>query len=246
MPRFYIDIELSSRASINLPSVLVQHLHVLRLKKGARIILFNGRGGEYPATVRTLTRHEAQCQVDEFRAVCRESGLWLGIAQALTTQEKMEFVLQKGVEMGVNVFQPLLTQHAALKWDAQKAEQKRRRWQDIVIAASEQSGRTLIPRVEPLQKINAWLTPQPLADAQYILCPSSGPSLHSRAAVPHSVWLMVGPEGGWAQEEIQLACDKGWQPLKLGPRILRTETAALATAAALQAHYGDYKTPFSP
>lgn len=241
MPRFYIDADLSVGQTLALPDTVVRHIQVLRLNAGDAITLFNGRGGEYAATLDAVMKRDAHCLIEGFDDVSRETPIWLGLAQAISGGDKMEFTLQKGVEMGVSAFQPIAAERSIVKLSGERADKRVARWQEIVVSACEQSGRNAIPEVLPILSLEQWLKQAPTADARLILSPAGTQRLADIAAAPARAWLMAGPEGGYSAREEAAALSAGWTPLKLGPRILRTETAALAAVAAMQTVWGDYR-----
>ncbi len=240
MPRFFIDGDLRVDQSLTLPDEVVRHAQVLRLREGDALTLFNGRGGEYQAVLTALMKREAHCRVERFDDVSRESPVWLGLAQGISSGDRMEFTLQKGVEMGVSVFQPIAAERSVVKLAGDRADKRIGRWQEIVQSACEQCGRNTVPAVLPILTLEAWLRQQREADARLILSPLGTQRLSDMAAAPRRAWLMAGPEGGFSAREEAAALEAGWTPLKLGPRILRTETAGLAAVAAIQSVWGDY------
>lgn len=239
MPRFFVDTDFEVPSTLSLPDAVVRHVQVLRLKEGDALTLFNGRGGEYHAELTALGRRDAACRIVRFDPVSRESPLWLGLAQSVNSGDKMEFTLQKGVEMGVSVFQPLITERSIVRLSGDRADRRIARWQEIVIAACEQSGRNVIPEVRPLMTLKAWLADLPEADARLFLSPVGAARL-TEIARPARSWLMAGPEGGFSGGEEAAALAAGFTPIRLGPRVLRSETAALATVSAMQTVWGDY------
>ncbi|OHX12305.1 16S rRNA (uracil(1498)-N(3))-methyltransferase [Chromobacterium sphagni] len=241
MPRFYLDADLQVGQQLSLPDAVVRHVQVLRLNAGDAITLFNGKGGEYQATLNSVQKRDAQCLIEHCDQVSRETPLWLGLAQGISSGDKMEFTLQKGVEMGVSQFQPLAAGRSVVKLSGERADKRVARWQEIVISACEQSGRNTIPQVLPILTLNEWLAQPQQVDIRLILSPRGDRSLAELSAKPVRSWLMVGPEGGFSGLEEDAALAAGWTPLRLGPRILRTETAALAAVAAMQAVWGDYR-----
>jgi 16S rRNA (uracil1498-N3)-methyltransferase len=240
MPRFFVDVPLICGERLALPDAIVRHVHVLRLREGDPITLFNGRGGEYEASLDVVARREAICNVVRHNDISRESPVWLGLAQAISSGDRMEFTLQKGVEMGVSAFQPLAAERSVVKLAGERADKRVVRWQEIVESACEQCGRTFVPEVRPILSVEQWLIQAPQADARLLMSPLGQKRLADVAVAPASVWLMAGPEGGYTSSEEGRAIESGWTPLKLGPRILRTETAALAAVAAIQSVWGDY------
>ena len=240
MPRFLVDSLPLATGELSLPDDVVRHLQVLRLRTDDSLTLFDGIGGEWSARLVELGRRSARVHVEAFQAVERESPLLLSLAQGVSTGDRMEFTLQKGVELGIAVFQPLVTERAMLKLAGERAERKHERWNDIVRAACEQCGRNRIPEIRPLMTLAAFLA-QPRADdaARFILSPAGERRLADYPA-PQAAWLLAGPEGGLSTQEEAAAMAAGWEPLRLGPRVLRTETAALAAAAAMQTLWGDF------
>lgn len=239
MPRFFIDGPLAA-GPLTLPESVLRHVQVLRLKEGDPLTLFNGHGGEYPATLTRLEKRAATAELGELAELSRESRLEIGLAQAVASGEKMDFILQKGVELGISAFQPLQSERSVVRLAGERAEKRVARWQDIVISACEQSGRNRVPQVLPLQAFGDWIKTPPADAVCLMLSPQGTQSLASLATAPQTVWLLVGPEGGLSAAEEQQALAAGWLPLKLGERILRTETAALAAVAALQTVWGDF------
>lgn len=240
MPRFFIDAPLAAGQQLVLPDTVLRHVQVLRLKVGDALTLFDGSGGEYPATLLTLEKRSAMVELGELAAVERESRVRIGLAQAVASGEKMDFILQKGVELGIAEFQPLQSERSVVRLSGERADKRVARWQDIVVSACEQSGRNTVPRVTPLCEFDSWIRQPPPNALCLLLSPQGSQRLVSLAEQPERVWLLVGPEGGLSAREEQLALNAGWVPLKLGQRILRTETAALAAVAALQTVWGDF------
>jgi 16S rRNA (uracil1498-N3)-methyltransferase len=240
MPRFFIDIPLACGASVRLSETIVRHIQVLRMREADSLILFNGKGGEYRATLTQLSKREAWCSIDAVDQVSRESPVWLGLAQGISSGERMDFTLQKGVEMGVCAFQPLAAERSVVKLSGDRADKRVMRWQEIVVSACEQSGRTIIPLVHPILTVEQWLTQTPECDVRLLLSVLGTQRLANIASAPQSAWLMAGPEGGYSAKEEQQALAMGWSPVALGPRVLRTETAALAAVSAIQCVWGDY------
>ena len=241
MPRFYVELPLPAGESIALPDHIVRHVQVLRLREGDALTLFDGSGVEYPARLLRLEKRAAQVELGQPLTVSRESPLWIGLAQAISSADRMDLTLQKGVELGVNVFQPLATRRSIVKLNDERAARRVSRWREIVIAACEQCGRNTVPEVRPIMPFAEWLTQALPEQHKLILSVGGGDRLSSMSA-PESLWLMAGPEGGFEPDETEHAQQAGWQPLTLGPRVLRTETAALAATAALQTLWGDFNS----
>ncbi len=243
MPRFYLEVSPTVGETLSLPDEVVRHIQVLRLREGDALTVFTGLGGEFSARLVTLAKREALVLIESFHDISRESPLWLGLAQGISSGDRMEFTLQKGVEMGINVFQPVSMERSVVRLSGDRADKRVARWQDIVRSACEQCGRNTLPEVRPIMSLREWLAAGTETTYRLILSPVGDRTL-AGIAPPASgkLWLMAGPEGGFAPGEEQASFDAGWQPLKLGPRVLRTETAALAAVAALQTLWGDYTT----
>lgn len=240
-PRFYVEAALAPGACIALPEAVARHaLGALRLKPGAAVVLFNGDGGEY---VGVLEAKGKTVWVDcgERQTPQRESPLEIWLAQGISAGERMDYTIQKAVELGVAGIVPLAMRRSVVKLDGERAEKRRRHWQGIAVSACEQSGRNRVPEVRPLAGFTSWLAEVKSEDAtRFLLDPEGGSRLAELARPGGRVWLLAGPEGGFDPEEAELARLAGFRPLRLGPRILRTETAALAAMAAMQAVWGDF------
>lgn len=242
MPRFFVDQPLLADTELSLPDPVVRHVHVLRLNAGDALTVFNGSPAdwEYPATILSVGKREVRVQLGAALAASRESPLHLGLAQGISSGERMDFTLQKGVEMGISVFQPLATQRSIVRLSGERADKRLARWREIIISACEQCGRNTVPDIRPILSLDAWLAyGAGLNGAKLMLSPLGATRL-AELPPPASAWLLAGPEGGLSHEEEQAAHHAGWAALALGPRILRTETAALAAVAAMQQCWGDY------
>lgn len=241
MPRFYVPTPPPPKGEWILPEHVAHHVSVLRLQVSEGLILFCGDGYEYPATLKKITHQTMYVDMGNPYLCSRESFLWIGLAQSLTNSENMEFILQKGVEMGVSAFQPLLTRRSMIKLSQERTLAKLVRWQSIIVAACEQCGRNIIPLIYPIQSLKAWVKNfNDLSTTQLFLQPNA-PAMGNIKA-PNKVWMMVGPEGGFDEIEQVVAQKGGWRSVSLGPRVLRTETAALSAVSAIQALWGDYQS----
>jgi 16S rRNA (uracil1498-N3)-methyltransferase len=238
--RFYFHGALPRAKEVELPTNVAHHaLKVLRLVRGDPLVLFDGSGGELHA--RLDPRAGAAFAVDgQWREVKRESPLDVVLVQALASSDKMDWVIQKAVELGVAGLIPVQAARSVLRLSSERAARKLEHWRQIVIAACEQCGRNRLPFVSPVQGLPACLDQYP--DVVRLILAPDGARLSSVLPVPVSapVHVLVGPEGGWSEEEFALCQRAGCQPVGLGPRILRTETAGLAALAALQARAGDF------
>ncbi len=252
LPRIYCPEEISAGRTFQLPAAASHHaVRVLRLKRGDQLILFNGKGGEFSATIDRIERNATVIEVREHLLIERESPLVITLAQAVCAGEKMDWIIQKGVELGVSGIQVLATKLSTTKLLGERAERRATHWRQVAISACEQCGRNHVPQVFPLAPLRDWLGTQmseqknsPGATARnlrFILSPSSkkGLGYFTEPLPVSSVTLLVGPEGGLSADEEVAAAVAGFVPLGLGPRILRTETAGLAAIAAIQARWGD-------
>jgi 16S rRNA (uracil1498-N3)-methyltransferase len=240
-PRVYVDMDLAAGAAIALGGTVYHHLVVvLRRIRGDAVTLFNGRGGEYAATIESMARRELMMRIGAFRDVNRESALPVTLAQAVSKGERMDFTIQKAVELGVTAIQPLLTDRVVVRLDAERWTRKQEHWQSIAVSACEQSGRTRIPRVAPVLDLNDWMPTIPADTFRLILSLSLGATPATvRRAAGQPIVLLVGPEGGWSEIERKLADLGGFTGLALGPRVLRTETAGMVALAVIQSQWGD-------
>jgi 16S rRNA (uracil1498-N3)-methyltransferase len=244
MPRFFCDLPLLPDSIVVLPDAVARHaVGVLRLRVGESVTLFNGDGAEFHgilencggkgATVRLLTRIDAD----------RESPLQVHLAQGISSGERMDYTLQKAVELGVSAIQPLTMRRTVVRLSDEKAIRRRAHWQGVVNSACEQCGRNLLPPVAEIQEFVAWQRGQAKdgETLKLLLDPEGGVGLRDLPPPTSPIILLAGPEGGFDPAERKLAHAAGFQGLRLGPRVLRTETAALAALAALQAVWGDFR-----
>lgn len=238
-PRLFVDPPLRrDDAPLTLPASAARHVQVLRLQPGAAVTLFDGRGGEYPGEITAIDKKVVSVLTgSHLRQEC-ESPLDIHLGIAVSRGERMDWVVQKSTELGVTALTPLSTERAGVKLAGDRAEKKRQHWQHIAISACEQSGRNRPPIIHPLQALSPWLM-STVAAQKFVL--------HHRAAsigtgtAPESIALLVGPEGGLSESEIEAAEQAGYTALRLGPRVLRTETAPLAAIAILQGRWGDMR-----
>lgn len=243
MPRFHCDLPLAPGRQIELPVEAARHaVGALRLRDGEAVTLFNGDGAEYPgilelrgkaAFVRVASRAEPE----------RESPLRITLAQGISSGERMDLTLQKAVELGIAAIQPLMMRRTVVKLSGEKMEKRLRHWQNVVIAACEQCGRNHIPPVGEIQDGLAWLNSPEARDTpnRFLLDPEGDVGMGGMAPPEGPILLLAGPEGGFDPVERKIALAAGFRRVRLGPRILRTETAALAALAAMQARWGDFR-----
>lgn len=239
--RIHVDQPLSQGVELPLPTQAAEHVaRVLRLAAGAPISLFNGDGHDYQAIIVDVGKREVTVRIESRDAVQNESPLRLTLAQAVVRGEKMDLIVQKATELGVTRIVPLLTERSEIKLDAGRAEKRHAHWQAVVASACEQSGRACLPEVLPALPLSAWLAS--LSDDQALrlaLLPEASQSARDLQFADGSGLLVVGPEGGLGDRDIAALIAAGFSGLRLGPRILRTETAGLAALASLQALHGD-------
>lgn len=235
--RFYLPLELKTGATLTLDQDNAHYLRtVLRLQKGACVSVFNGNGAEYPAKVIEATRTQFVIRLETPFEVERESALHTHLGLGISRGERMDLAVQKAVELGVNAITPLFTERCVVQLDEARKQQRRQHWQKVALSACEQSGRNRIPDLREPQAIAKWIPAQ--QGLRLFLDPRNGKRLHELTQATE-VTLLSGPEGGFSEAERQLALDAGFTALCLGPRILRTETAALAALAAVQTLWGD-------
>lgn len=240
-PRFFCPVPLAPGAVIELPEPLAHHaVHVLRLRSGDQLVLFDGTGGEYPARLEAAGR-QVRAVLGPWRDAERESPLDLTLAQALPAGEKMDWVVQKAVELGVARIAPVVCARSVVRLAGERARRREEHWRQVMIAACEQCGRNRLPQLAPLAELADFLAlaaPQ-LQAARLLLAPGGDQFLRD-IAPGTPVMLLVGPEGGFTEGEEAAALAAGFRRLSLGPRVLRTETAGLAALAALAALFGDF------
>jgi len=213
-------------------------MRVLRLRDGELLTLFDGRGGEYGARITAFRRNAVQVDVQEHRAIERESTLDLTLAQGISRGERMDWVIQKATELGVRRIIPVLTERSVVRLDERQSERKLQHWRAIVISACEQCGRNTLPELmEPLELYGTFQTVEP--DFVRVLLSPSGTLRAGDLGHPARIAVLIGPEGGLAEREQEAAVSAGFKEVQLGARILRTETAAIAALAALQHRFGD-------
>jgi len=236
MPRFYCPQPLAAGAIVDLPEAVAHHLHVVRMQPGDTMTLFDGRGGQYLASLLEVGKKRASARVEEHQAIDVELPWPVTLAQGLPEGSKMDWIIEKAVELGVAAVQPLAAQRSVVRLSGERAEKRHAHWQGVIVSASEQCGRNRLAQLAPVTDFNRFIA-LPAASPRILFSPRATQSLAgwAREAGPQAVTLMVGPEGGFSEAEEQAAIDAGALALSLGPRVLRTETAALAAVAALNA-----------
>ena len=235
-----MPLPLAPGSSVDLTPEAAHHAaRVLRLEPGDEVVLFDGRGGEWTARIARMkpTVHVA---LDHFDPVTRASSLRVKLVQALPAADKMDWVLQKAVELGVASIQPVAAKRSVVRLSGDKMERRQQHWRNVAIAACEQCGANLVPAVVPLLDLPRYLAMPPEAgELRLLLSPEAPRQLRELPAPTGPVSLLVGPEGGFEEGEVELAQLAGFQPVRFGPRVLRTETAGLAVLAAMMALWGE-------
>jgi 16S rRNA (uracil1498-N3)-methyltransferase len=238
VPRFYVDAPLKEGISCSLPEETAHHaVNVLRVREGDAITLFDGRGGEYAARVSSLRKREVLLQVENHRAVERESPLHVVLVQGVSSGERMELTIRKAVELGVAEIRPVMTVSSVSRPKGERAASRQAHWRRIAISACEQCGRNTIPAVKEIGQVPGGPFP---ADAVRLLLSPGAPVRLSKAPSAKRYVIAAGPEAGFDEREEAAFLKAGFEPVSLGPRVLRTETAALAALAALSAIQGDF------
>ena len=240
-PRFHVDAPLRAGGGCTLPEDSAHHaIHVMRLREGDEAVLFNGRGGEYAARVASIQKLRIALDVLQHRPVERESPLQVALVQGVSTGERMDFTVRKAVELGVSAIHPVLATRSMARPKGERADNRRAHWQKVVISACEQCGRNRIPEVLPLVSVTDALRTLQGDGSKLLLSPRSELAFSKAVEGKSSFVLAAGPEAGFDADEEAAFAKAGFTPVKLGPRVLRTETAALAALAALSALRGDF------
>ena len=240
-PRFYCREVLSPGAHIDLPEPVARHaVRVLRLPPGAAVVLFDGRGGEYDARIERIERDRVVAALGAWRDVERESGLAVTLIQAVQAGEKMDYTVQKAVELGVSHIVPVDSRRSVTRLSGERAARRVAHWQGVAAAACEQCGRNQVPQLAPLEKLENWLARPANGTLRLILAPDAEQALVDLPPM-NNVQMLIGAEGGLDPQEIVAAQQVGFTAVRMGPRILRTETAGLAALAAMQALWGDFR-----
>ncbi len=239
IPRIYCTNNLQIGIEVKLGLNASNHiLHVLRLKLGSPLILFNGTGGEYEAVLFAINQQYAIAKIKNFINHETESPLKIHLGQGISRGEKMDYIIQKAVELGVHKITPLFTERCNVKLEKERLQKRLQHWRAIVISACEQCGRNRIPIINEPQYLNVWLT-ENHAGIKLLLSPRAAKKITNIPAQTKACTILIGPEGGLGEAEIQAAEQYNFMPVCFGPRIMRTETAALAAISILQFYCGD-------
>ncbi|GAB4391932.1 MAG: 16S rRNA (uracil(1498)-N(3))-methyltransferase [Gammaproteobacteria bacterium] len=241
IPRLYQAIDFNlTQPQVILDARNTHHvLHVLRMRLNDPIIMFNGKGGEYHGSITQLTKREVIVTLSSFFPCHTQSSLTMHLGQVIARGDKMDWIIQKAVELGVMAITPLFSERCGVKLSQERSQNRRDHWQSVIVSACEQCGRDDIPQLHPALSLSDWLN-SCQADLKLIMHPHCSQQGLSASAEITSVDLLVGPEAGFSAQEVSLALQAGFQPIKLGQRILRTETASLVLISLLQQRWGDF------
>lgn len=240
IPRFYDPQSLQMDQLVELSDAVVQHVcRALRMRAGDELILFNGDGLEYKAQLETVEKRRASARIIQQDDRRIESPLDIRIGQSLSRGERMDYAVQKATEMGMQQMFPLFSERCEVKLSTDRQDKRIRHWQQVAISACEQSGRCKVPTISAPQTLEQWVK-QEDAELKLVLHHHTATPLAEMAA-PESIALLIGPEGGLTEQEVELARDHGFQPVAFGPRVMRTETAPVAALALLQYLWGDWR-----
>lgn len=241
-PRFYCPPPLPLSTNFELPSAAAHHAsRVLRLRVGDAVQIFDGIGNALDATINEISGKRVVLGNLQTCMVQQESGLRIVLAQAMCSSEKMDWIVQKATELGVSEILPVQTQRSVAKLSGTRAEKRTEHWRSVAISACEQCGRNDLPQIHAPQEVDTWLVAMRNASgSKFILLPGGAAQLQALPKPQGSATLVIGPEGGFTADEANVAQQMGFAPVLLGPRVLRTETAAIAGISALQTLWGDF------
>lgn len=242
LSRVYCDVPLAAGTELELPAPAANHLaRVLRLRPGATIVAFDGTGLEFRCEIVAVEGNRVRVRVGESADGRRESPLAVTLVQSVSRGERMDLTLQKATELGVHAVAPVISARSVVRLDERQAAAKLRHWQAVVTSACEQCGRSVLPRVHAPLDLGRYLADSQRNALRLLPSPGAPESLAALADAPARVDLLVGPEGGFEESELLSAAGAGFRPVRLGPRILRTETAGVVALALLQARWGDLR-----
>lgn len=241
-PRFFCPVSLPSSGLFDLPPDAAHHANrVLRMRIGDAVQIFDGAGHACEGAIHTISGKQVTINVHATCAAQPQTKLRIVLAQAMTSSEKMDWIVQKSTELGAIEVQPVQTHRSVAKLSSERAEKRTEHWRGVVVAACEQSGRNDLLQVHPPIDLSQWFATQTkTSGSKFIMLPDGAAALHSQSQPQESVTLLIGPEGGFTADEALMAKQAGFISVLLGPRVLRTETAALAGITALQLLWGDF------
>ena len=239
IPRIYTPVTLITGNAIELDENAFNHaIRVLRLRQDDTIILFNGQGGEYKAELDEVQKKHATVRIGQFVDRDCESPLTIILGQCISRGEKMDYTIQKAVELGVSQIVPLFSERCGVKLNQERQDKRLQHWHSVIISACEQCGRNRIPELHDAMSLQTWQQ-QLTASLKLVLDPTAADSLATLSKPANDVALLIGPEGGLSDDEINNAIKHGFCGIRLGPRILRTETAGLTALSVIQQLWGD-------
>jgi 16S rRNA (uracil1498-N3)-methyltransferase len=239
-PRIYIDTPLANQALFELDQRAFQHaVKVLRLREGDEIVLFDGSGQQYNASLYEVSKKHARVKTENAELVDLESALNIHLALGISKGERMDFAIQKAVELGVTDITPLYTERCVVNLDSKREAKRLEHWRGIIISACEQCGRNTLPALHNPVDIRKNFSSLPDYELKITLSPFAENNLKQLSAPAKKVMIMVGPEGGLSEQEIKTAIEHNFTAVRMGPRILRTETAALTALSTIQVLWGD-------
>ena len=239
IPRIHHPERITTGSQIALSDDAANHVgRVLRMGKGQAIELFDGSNQIFEAVIVEAGKKNVLVEVQSSKVDNRESPLHIHLGQVMSRGEKMEFTIQKSIELGVSLITPLFSERCGVKLDAERLQKKIQQWQKIAIAACEQSGRNMVPEIRPAMQLEAWCAEQD-SGLKLNLHPRASASINTLPLPVERVRLLIGPEGGLSAEEIAMTAQYQFTDILLGPRVLRTETTALTAITALQVRFGD-------
>lgn len=237
-PRIFSQNPLHPNSTLTLDEAARRHcVQVLRLKRGAPIVLFDGEGAEFPATIEQIERRAVTVSLQQPRQRNSESPLKIHLYQGISKGERMDYAIQKATELGVTEITPLFCERSVVKLDPKRLQKKIDHWRGVTLSACEQCGRNHIPTLHPAQPLQQLESPD--NSTGFLLNPLATETLHTQAPATESLSILIGPEGGLSEAEILRATESGWRGVQLGPRTLRTETATVVALTALQLLWGD-------
>ena len=241
LTRCHVDLPLKPGQRVSLPDAAAQHLRVMRVREGEACVLFNGDGQDYAGQVLSLTKREVVVEVGAGAPVDNESPLRITLVQGIARGEKMDLILQKATELGVAAIVPVDAERTEVKLEGERLAKRVTHWRSVIVAGCEQSGRASVPELGAAEALMAAAQRLANADAVRVILDPQGDLSLASMEPPTSghVIIAIGPEGGWSPRDREVLRAAGFAGLKLGPRVLRTETAGLAAIAALQARFGD-------
>jgi 16S rRNA (uracil1498-N3)-methyltransferase len=245
VPRFHVDADIGVGdvgREVALPDAAAHHaLRVLRLATGDALTLFTGGGGEFTARLVRAEKRDAGVRLDAFSAVEREPALSVTLVQGIPANDAMDFVVRRAVELGVAAVQPVIAARGARFPSDERGRKRLAHWRQIAVSACEQCGRNRVPPVHDGADLDAWLAARAAARPGIVLDPAARIGIDAVPTPASSIDLLVGPEGGFTSDEVARATRAGFTPVRIGPRILRTETASLAALAAIHTLWGDFR-----